>query len=116
MKIQIDTEKKVLRLESDVNLEEFMSKIKTLFPNGEWKEYKLETNVEIHWTNPIYIDRWHYPTYPWWPTWNPTIYETPVITCEGGPYGINGGWSVNPEITTMLCSADKGSGIYNVEA
>ena len=66
MKIQIDTDKKVLRLESDVNLKEFMTKIKVLFPDGQWKDYTLETNVEINWSNPIYIDRWHYP-YPWCP-------------------------------------------------
>jgi len=80
MKIQIDTEKKVLRLESDVNLEEFMRKIKLLFPNGQWKEYKLETNVEIQWQNPVYIDRWHYPTYPWT---NPIWYETNSETIYG---------------------------------
>ena len=73
MKIQIDTSKKVLRLEGDVNLEEFMSKVKKLFPEGEWREYKLETNVEIRWSNPITIDRWAYPAYPWWTSIAPTI-------------------------------------------
>jgi len=106
MKIQIDTEKKVLRLESDVNLEEFMSKIKVLFPNGEWKEYKLETNVEIHWTNPIYIDRWHYPTYPWCGT---------PITCDSNHYEINGDLTLTPDISVLYCSADEGFGVYNVE-
>ena len=74
MKIQIDTDSKVIRLESDVLLEELFSKLRVLFPKGEWKKYKLETNVEIVWSNPIYIDKWRYPTYPWW---------TPSITYQG---------------------------------
>ena len=81
MKIQIDTDRKVLRLESDVNLREFMSKIRVLFPGGEWKDYTLETNVEINWSNPIYIDRWHYPVYPWQPSYEP------IITCETNSSG-----------------------------
>ena len=63
MKIQIDTDKEVLRLESDVNLGEFMTKIKTLLPN--WKNYKLETNVEVVWSNPIYVERYNWPIYPY---------------------------------------------------
>ena len=98
MKIQIDTEKKVLRLESDVNLGEFMTKIKVLFPKGEWKDFKLETNVEVKWSNPIYIDRWHYPSYPWWPTWTPITYEyssdTPVIATYEGDQSVVGVYNV----------------------
>lgn len=95
--------------ESDVNLEEFMSKVKLLFPNGEWKDYKLETNVEINWTNPIYIDRWRpYRPYPWYP-WNPIIYQT-----DSG-YELN--WSLQAsDNISALCSADTDSGVYNVEA
>lgn len=63
MKIQIDTEKKVLRLESDVNLGEFLSKVKILFPDGQWKDYRLETNVEIVWSSPIVYKPYY--EYPW---------------------------------------------------
>ncbi len=83
MKLQIDTDKKVLRLESDVNLGAFMVKLKVLFPDGAWKDYKLETNVDIQWTNPIYIDRWHKPTYPWWPTTIPITYTSGNAEMKG---------------------------------
>lgn len=65
MKIQIDTDKKVLRIESDVKLSELFDKLEKLFPDGTWRDYTLETDVQIQWTNPIYIDR-YYPSYPWW--------------------------------------------------
>ena len=88
MKIQIDTDKKVLRLESDINLGEFMKKVKVLFPDDGWKDYKLETNVEIQWQNPIYIDRWVQPYYPWWPTVTPTITcgDTAGVLTTGSTY------------------------------
>ena len=65
MKIQIDTDRKTLRIEGDVYVTEFIAKVKSLFPNGKWKEYKLETNVEIVWSNPIYLGGWSDKPYPW---------------------------------------------------
>ena len=71
MKIQIDTEQKAIRLESNENLGEFIAKVKLLFPEGEWKSYTLETNVSFMWSNPI---TWEpYQTYPWY---NPYPYTT----------------------------------------
>lgn len=107
MKIQIDTDKKVLRLESDVNLGEFMSKIKVLFPDGQWKEYKLETNVEIQWSNPIYIDRW-VDMKPWV---NPGPWVNPFIYCGGG--GTVSSLTVNGTSTDSYTPQELG--VYNVE-
>lgn len=111
MKIQIDTEKKVLRLESDVNLGEFMTKIRVLFPKGEWKDFKLETNVKVEWRNPIYVDRWHYPTYPWWPNRQPIRYYSGGDTINGTASDVNG---------DVLSASYNGmtvdlNGVYNVE-
>src|SRR5689334_22229293 len=66
MKFQIDTSAKTIRLEQSANIAEFVELIKTIFPEGEWKNYTLETNVVINnWSNPIYIDRCHHWPYNW---------------------------------------------------
>ena len=49
MKIQLDFDRKAIKVENNVNFGEFMKKIKQIFPNGEWKEFDLETNVSINW-------------------------------------------------------------------
>jgi hypothetical protein len=68
MKIQIDFDNKVIKLESNVNLKEFYDKIKTILDN--WQEFSLHTNTVINWNNyPVYsydyTKRWPY-SYPWW--------------------------------------------------
>ena len=66
MKIQLDTSSKTIKLESDVNLNDFYNMLKKLLPNNEWKKFKLQTNVTINnWSNPIIIEK-HQPYYPWW--------------------------------------------------
>jgi len=92
MKIQIDTEEKVLRLEGDITLEELIRSLKKMFPDGSWKRYKLETNTEIIWQYP-YIDLWRNPVYPWWPNYSGTI------TCDVGDY-----------TNTII-----GNGVFNIE-
>jgi hypothetical protein len=76
MKIQLDTKEKVIRIEEKVNLKDFMDVIKKILPDI-WKEYTLETNSVINWTNPIVIERFPvYPeVYPWWPPY-------PIVTCD----------------------------------
>ena len=64
MRIQLDTNEKTIRVEESVNLDEFMKAVKKLFPNNEWKEYRLETNTIINWTYPIVYEP--YRVYPWW--------------------------------------------------
>lgn len=73
MKVQLDFNTKEITLESNVNLKEFVSNIKTLLP--DWKEWKLSTNNTVYWTNPI----------PW--TWNnPFCTDYPnygTVQCSG---------------------------------
>lgn len=68
MKIQIDTEKKTIKIESSILAKELFKGLDKLFPNKEWKEYTLETNTTIvGWTNPFYVNYpFHYPSYPWY--------------------------------------------------
>ena len=66
MKLFIDTESKVIKIEETVNFGELIKKVKKLLP-GEWKDYKIETHSVIAWTNPIVIQDWPlYPSYPQW--------------------------------------------------
>ena len=62
MKLQIDTKEKTIKVEENVNIEDFLKTIKQLFPN-EWKEFTLETNTVIN--------------YSPWITWD---YNNPSLT------------------------------------
>lgn len=101
MKILLDTENKVITLQEPVNLGELFTWLDNLLPLGEWKSYKLDTNV---------INSTIYPSpQPWKP--NQPWYEQPwitydtntdpnitnitsgdfVVTTEGNSYSINSG-------------------------
>ena len=59
MKLFIDTESKVIKIEEIVNF-------------GEWKEYGIETNTVIQWADPVVIQEWPYmPAFPGYPYWWP---------------------------------------------
>jgi hypothetical protein len=77
MKIQIDTTNKTIKIEEKVNLNELFEALNRLFPNNEWKEFSLETNMTINWSpNPIIVQPFNipynkpyipqYPNYPWY--------------------------------------------------
>lgn len=67
MKIQLDTNAKTIKLEESVNIGELQELLEKFLPNGQWKEFKLETSVIHNWSNPIVIDRYvNRPLYPWW--------------------------------------------------
>ncbi len=82
MKIQIDTNAKVIKIEdNNINLGELVKYLEKLLPKnhafGHWKEFSLETNTNIvNWNYPIVIDRWTpdpfplnpYPSYPFYGT------------------------------------------------
>jgi len=92
MKFQIDTESKVIKLTESVNLKIFIKTIKKLFPNNEWEDYTVETDVEVVWNNPIVIDRYNpYPNYPWITTY---VNQT-------SPYS-NGSQTFNVEVSSSL--------------
>lgn len=61
MKIQIDFNKKTIKLEQQANLGEFVDKISKLM--DDWKDYALECNTTINWSSyPTYI----YPERRWY--------------------------------------------------
>lgn len=65
MKLFIDTENKVIKIDETVNFGELIEKVKKLLHN-DWKDYKLETNTVIQWRNPVVIQDWPlFPRYPY---------------------------------------------------
>lgn len=75
MKIQIDYDTKTVTLDNNVNLGEFMVKIKVILP--DWKDWKLNTNTNIVYpSSPILIER---PYRPWW--------QGPLVTYSGTSTG-----------------------------
>lgn len=96
MKIQIDTNLKTIKVEEKVNMKEFMSAVKKLFPEEKWEEYSLETSTIINWSSPIYVEPyrpWVQP-YPW------------INYCNGS--SMEEGLKYNNTVTSNTC-------LYNVE-
>jgi len=58
MKLQIDLDAKIIRIEENVNLGEFFSKLEELLPDLKWREYELKVSPNT-------------PTYPYY---NPINY------------------------------------------
>jgi len=72
MRIQLDTGAKTIKLESDVLISVLIETLEKLFPKGEWKKFKLETNVIIsNWNTPIIIEREVIKEKPWNPYTQP---------------------------------------------
>ena len=91
MKIQLDTKSKTIKLDESVNLGELQELLEKFLPDGQWKEFKLETNTVINnWASPIVIDRYVYPRrYPWWNdqiTVGGTYNHTPQKSLSDGVY------------------------------
>ena len=92
MKLQLDTTSKLIKVEETINLGEFIEALERLLPNGKWKEFKLETQTVINWSNSIVIEPYRPYTLPWW--------QQPWITYDSNR--IQADYSLN-------------SGVYNVE-
>lgn len=99
MKIQLDTNTKTIKVEETVNLGELIELLKKMLPNGEWKDFGLDTQTTINWTpNPIQP---YQPVYPWW--------DQPWIT-----YQTTDGTSNVESEPPVLYSIN--SGVYNIES
>ena len=70
MKLLLDTTNKTIKIEESVTLGELTDTLEKMLPLGLWKEFTLETNTQIVWSNPIVIGNYPYivpyPTYPWY--------------------------------------------------
>lgn len=76
MNIQINTdENKITLLDNEIEISELIKELRKLFPNGEWKKYKLCLNKPINLQyvpQPIVVPYYPQPTIsPYYP--QPTI-------------------------------------------
>jgi hypothetical protein len=110
MKLQFDTTNKTIKVEESVNLKELTETLEKLLPNGEWKEFTLQTNTVIqNFSSPVIIRERNYPY--WWtsPWYSPTV--------GGSTIRLNNTTEVNNQPTYSLSNKTPlNPGVYNVEA
>ena len=76
MKIQLDFDNKVVKVEDNVNLHEFIKTVKKLL--SEWKEWDIATNSKIEWV-PYYLPYWNNEPYVYYTTdTEPIFTSTPL--------------------------------------
>ncbi len=118
MKIQLDTENKTIKLDSNVEFRELINTLGKLLPKGAWKDFTLQTNVTINnWGNPYIIKE----TWPTWPGY-PWYCGTDTISM-GNSNTINNktfdsGLSPNKYQVSkadMECKMELNPGVYNVQ-
>jgi hypothetical protein len=124
MKLQLDTDKKIIKIDENVKLTKLFSLVKKLLPNGEWQDFTLETNTVIeHWHNPI-IYRDYYPVAkPWWEQpWVSMMHECNATTMKGvsGASGSNlidtcENASKGVQNNTIKTAYELKTGVFNVE-
>lgn len=85
MKINIDTENKVITLDEDVNLHEFYEEINTLLSDGKWRSYTLRIKTKIFDTPTIVTPHTIINPYQPIPNFNPP----PTIYCGDLTYSDN---------------------------
>lgn len=114
MKIQIDTDAKVIKLDSKENLGKLFILLDKMVEN--WKDYSIDTNTTITWQNPIYIDK-----YPYWrPYYHSDYGRLGVVNTTGsnsiltGTTNANNTYAVNSSNVPPQLSA-KSKGTYNLE-
>lgn len=96
MKLQLDLDEKIIRIEQNVNLGDFFSKLEQLFPDLKWREFTLEAGNIIYWSNPISI--------PW------VVPEPPYLTCPWRTYTTTFDLAGDVVINSSLTS-----GVYNID-
>lgn len=92
MKIQIDTDNKVIKIEGTYKVTDIMKVVKQLLPN-DWKEYSLETNTIIYnWTSPIVINKndwWNQRPYYVGDTYIGSSIDTSKVMLDSPPSIVN---------------------------
>ncbi len=81
MRLQIDTTQKTIKVEGKVNLLDLVETLERMLPDGVWKTFSLETDVQIIWSEPIKL----VPSWPYYPWWTPVMYyrtvtDSPTVT------------------------------------
>lgn len=75
MKITINTEKKTIKVEENINLGKLYTELQVMLPQEKWMEYSIEVPQP-----PTYYP--YNPCYPCYPTYTPYYTYEPIITCN----------------------------------
>ena len=115
MKVQIDIENKIVRIEESVNLEVFFTEIKRLL-SFRWKEFTLEVTVIKEYTNPIVIEPYTTPLPDYPNPITPSIpspsYPNPYTTPDYPQYP----WfTYCSTVTGTDQNMELVNGVYNIE-
>lgn len=86
MKLQIDTDNKIIRIENQIKFDDLIKTLEALLPNDQWREYMLDTTVINNFSYPITL-----PTIP-----------------SPSPYPYYGG-------DMIYYTSDDGNHVYNFE-
>jgi hypothetical protein len=97
MKIQLDTENKTVKIEQDVNLNEFITKVKLLL-GKDFKDYILDTGGITYWFSPLEA----YPLTVYQPFNKPFYYNTPQLK------------GTNCKTTASNYSEESSTNTYNI--
>lgn len=85
MRIEIDTINKTIKLLDAVSLKELFYKLRQILPNGEWKQFTLDTNTIVnHLSFPTVIEKYPKISYPSTPPWY-------CCSTEDGSYHLKSG-------------------------
>lgn len=108
MKLQIDFDKKTIKIEDTVNLGTLVEKLTEMFP--DWKDYTLLVNTKIEWhTYPIYRPYWSYNTFD-------TVIGTITNTNNKNIYvAPNNNLTKDLSITNAIPNLTANNSILNVE-
>lgn len=124
MKIQLDLDNKKIKVEEAVNLGKLFENLESLLPLGKWREFELQTNVTINWTNPIVINPEPYRNpYPYYEPWkSPFWYEQRPWLISDTININNADSTIPPDTTTSVkLNETKGElkinyrGTYNIQ-
>lgn len=90
MKLQINTDSKVIKIESTVKIKDILDTLKKMLP--DYEDYYLESNTNIiNWERPTHTKK-HIPNQPYWYMGLPgswTEHKTNSVTLENkGVYNI----------------------------
>lgn len=73
MKLEIDTELKVIEFNERISLKELIEQLDSIFVDERWKEYSIQPK---NLSEPM-ITHWEYPNYRYYPHWT---YQPNLIT------------------------------------
>lgn len=110
MKLQLDTQSKTIKVESNVKLSELVETLDRLFPKGEWKQFTLETNTTWQWYSPTVVKQFVPDCYPRYTVCGGVEYKTNGIS------DLLGNKKDFPTQQVGACfSSSLKTGVYNIE-